>query len=59
MPKFRVRVTMETFLHADIEAADADEAYEIADNMDGGDFVEDSPPAGGWVIEDVIELLGE
>lgn len=55
MPKFRVFATYETALYADIEAASADDALAIAENMDGGDFKEYQ--LGQWQIEpEAIEL---
>ena len=36
MPKFRVNAIMTESLYLDIEAADQDEAMEIAHNTDGG-----------------------
>lgn len=50
MPKFRALATMTTYAEIIIDAKDADEAYEIADNLDGGEFAEIAGE-GGWTIE--------
>jgi len=50
MAKFKVYATMTTFLSKVIEANDENDALEKAEEMDGGDFTEDNPMAGGWDI---------
>lgn len=54
MKKFRAVAVYEVELYADIEAKDEDEAWDIAMDMDGGDFLETSE--GNWRIYDVHEL---
>ena len=54
MPRFRAIATMTTFAEVVIVAPDEQSAYEIADAMDGADFIE-IPGEGGWSIE-VIQL---
>ena len=41
---------MTTYLSKIIEAVDENDALEQAEEMDGGDFVEEDPMAGGWDI---------
>ena len=50
MKKYRVYVTMTTYLHKDILAVNETDALEKAEEMDGGDFVEEDQMAGGWDI---------
>lgn len=50
MKKYRARATMTTFAEITIEAANEQEAYEIADELDGGEFIEIAG-VGGWDIE--------
>ena len=52
MKKFRVIAVMTTYLETEIEANDVDEAYEIAEDLDGGEFtpIKDS---GDWEIYEV------
>lgn len=44
---------METDLYLDVEAKDEDEAYEIAVDTDGSEYIEDG---GDWRITSVEEL---
>ena len=55
MKKLRAYAVYEVELFADIEAEDEDAAWDIAIDMDGGDFLEASE--GNWRIYDVHELL--
>ena len=50
MPKFKVYATMTTYLSKVIEAVDENDALEQAEEIDGGEFTEDNPMAGGWDI---------
>ena len=54
MKKFRAFAVYEVELFADIEAEDEDTAWDIANDMDGGNFLEMSE--GGWRIYEVVEL---
>ena len=47
--KFRVNAEVITFCHIDVEAYDADEANDIADATDGGDFI--TGEGGDFVIQ--------
>lgn len=50
--KYRVWTTMKTRCYLDVEAYNEDEAWEIAENTDGGDFIEASDPnQPGWELE--------
>lgn len=55
MKKYRAIATITTYAEAFITANSEKEAYDIADNMDGGDFAE-VLYTGGWTIE--IESAG-
>lgn len=43
---FRVHVTMSSYLFIDVEADSAEDARDIAVNVDGGAFIEDG--MGSW-----------
>ena len=54
---FRVPVEMTTYLYIDVMASDIDEAFDIADETDGGDFTEEDC---SWTINaDGIEEIEE
>lgn len=55
MPKFKVTATMYTDLETVIEAKNEEEAYQIAQQLDGAEFTE-QPNSGDWQIGDVIKL---
>lgn len=55
MPKFLVTATMYTDLEATIKATNANEAYELAKDLDGSAFTE-CEHSGDWVIGDIILL---
>jgi hypothetical protein len=52
--KYRVLASYVSYVYADIEADNINEAKEIAYDMDGGDFKQTS--FGDWNIDEVIEL---
>jgi len=52
--KFRVKVIMEIDLYLDVEAKDEEEAYEIAIDTDGSEYIEDGQ--GSWDITSVEKL---
>ena len=53
MSKYRVKAEMVTYLILDVEAESAEEAEEIAEGVDGGDWVEDpNNKNGSWEIEE-------
>jgi len=54
MKTYRILASYTNYVYADITAENADEAYEIATQMDGGEFTADSN--GDWNINDVIEM---
>ena len=56
MPKCRVTATMYTDLHIDIEASNPTEARDKAEEMDGGQWVEDDGWSGDFKIGDVFEI---
>lgn len=53
---FKVTARMVTVLTVEVEAHDADEAWDIAQDLDGGSF-SPQPHAGDWVIDAVAEVL--
>ena len=54
MPKYRVTATMYTDLHIDIEASNPTEARDKAEEMDGGQWVEDDGWSGDFKIDSVF-----
>jgi hypothetical protein len=57
MKKFTVLASYRTFVYALVEAEDEDQAYDIARDMDGGDFeraIDDD--LSDWSIDDVEEV---
>lgn len=55
MKKFKVIACYYTYCTAIVEAEDVDQAYEIARDMDGGDF-EASNDNTDWHINDIYEV---
>jgi Zn-finger protein len=55
MKKFKVTACYYTWCTAEIEAETEEQAYEIARDMDGGDFT-DSRDCHDWHINDVVEI---
>ncbi|MEK6829782.1 MAG: hypothetical protein AABY15_06700 [Nanoarchaeota archaeon] len=47
---FKVKAKCTTYSHIEIEAYDVDEANDIAENTDGGDFTSDDEEGGDWEI---------
>lgn len=59
MKKFRIEASFVTYLTAEIEAENEEQAYEIARDMDGGDFEQRRwDGQGDWNIDDVTEIEG-
>ena len=58
MKKYKVTACYYTYCTAVVEAETEDEAYNIAQEMDGGSFKE-SGELGDWHINDVQEIKGE
>lgn len=56
MKKFKVIACYYTYCTAIVEAEDVDQAYEIARDMDGGDFVEASNDNNDWHINNIYEV---
>lgn len=54
---YRVLATMETDLYLDVEANSKEEAIEIAEAADGGDFIEDG--GGSWNVYDAVRLTAK
>ena len=55
MKKFKVTACYYTYCTAVVEAEDEGQAYELARDMDGGDF-EGSDDHSDWHINDVVEV---
>ena len=55
MKKYKVTASYLTYCTAEVEADDEDQAYEIARDMDGGDFTE-SRDNYDWNISDIQEI---
>ena len=55
MKKFKVAASYITYCTAEVIAEDEDHAYEIARDMDGGDFTE-SRENFDWHISQVTEI---
>lgn len=53
MKKFKAIAVMRTYLEIEIEAEDEDQAWELANEADGGDFTPMEGEAGDWEIYDV------
>lgn len=57
MAIYRVWAAMETYCYLDVEADSPEEAYAIAEETDGGDFIEEPSPWGGdWRLLDMSEV---
>lgn len=63
MPKYRIWAQSISDVYLDVEADSYDEAYAIAEDTDGGEFIEDtSPCSGDWVMRydpDMAEIIEE
>lgn len=58
MALYRVWAKMTSYCYLDVDAASADDAYAIACDTDGGDFIEDdNPNSGDWEILADVERL--
>lgn len=57
MKKYKVMAVMTSYVYLTVEAKNKEEAYDIADDTDGGEFVEESPYVGGWTIESIEEIV--
>jgi len=55
MKKYKVTASYITYCTVEVEAENEDQAYEIAREMDGGDFKE-SNELGDWHINDIQEI---
>ena len=48
--KYSVMAVMESYCYLDVEATSKEEALEIAQDTDGGEFVEENEYDGDWRI---------
>ena len=57
MKKFKVLASYRTYVYVIVEAENEDQAYEIARDMDGGDFERDKgDDLSDWSIDDIQEV---
>jgi adenine-specific DNA methylase len=57
MKKYKVLASYRTYVYALVEAEDEDQAYDIARDMDGGDFERaKGDDLSDWSIDDVEEV---
>lgn len=57
MKTYKVIASYRTIVYVNVEAKDADEAYDIARDMDGGDFERaKGDDLSDWSIDDVEEV---
>jgi uncharacterized membrane protein YkoI len=57
MKTYKVLASYRTYVYALVEAENEDQAYEIAHDMDGGDFERDKgDDLSDWSIDDVQEV---
>ena len=54
--KYRVMYKSTEYLYIDVEADSIEEAIEIAENTDGGEFIEDG--VGDWEYDRTIDENG-
>lgn len=54
--KYRVMYKSVDYLYLDVEANSIEEAKEIAENTDGGEFIEDG--VGDWDYDRIEDLNG-
>ena len=54
--KYRVMYKSTEYVYIDVEADSIEEAKEIAENTDGGEFIEDG--VGDWEYDSVIDENG-
>jgi hypothetical protein len=57
MAKFKVLASCVNYYSVEIDAVDSEEAYEIARDMDGGEFLSDG--YGDWDIDQIYEVKDE
>ncbi len=57
MKKYKVLASYRTYVYAIVEAENEDQAYDIAHDMDGGDFERaKGDDLSDWSIDDVEEV---
>ena len=54
MAKYRVFAKITSYAHLDVEAETVEKAKEIAENTDGGEFIDTGD--GGWEIDEAVLL---
>ena len=56
MATYKVIASYETYVYANIEASSEQEAHEIAESMDGGEFENLDDNLGNWRICEIEKL---
>ena len=56
MATYRVKAKYITYLYADIKANSEEEAWDKAEEMDGGEFTEEDTYDDSWEIYDCEEI---
>ena len=56
---FRMHAKFESHCYVDIKAKTQDEAYEIARDMDGGDFISSEERDGSWEVYECEDMDAE
>ena len=57
MPRYKVEAELVTDLFIVVEAEDEDQAYRIADDIDGGDWQDDQ--SGDWKIGRAVRVSSD
>tara|TARA_R110002012_G_scaffold127534_1_gene279805 strand:+ start:397 stop:594 length:198 start_codon:yes stop_codon:yes gene_type:complete len=57
MPRYKVKAEMITDLFIVVEAEDEEEAFEIADEIDGGDWVDEEK--GDWRVCRAVKVSND
>ena len=57
MPRYKVKAEMITDLYIVVEADDEEEALEIADEIDGGDWVDEEK--GDWIVCRAVKVSSD
>lgn len=57
MKNFKIKASYTTYVYAIVEAENEQKAYELAQDMDGGDFIQERTDGlGNWYIDDIEEI---
>ena len=57
MKNFKIKASYTTYVYAIVEAENEQKAYELAQDMDGGDFTQErNDGLNNWYIDDIEEI---